>query len=80
MRSNAAGAKSGHGKELYFWTLMVAVLLFGLGGGMTTYQDVVHVLNPDDLGDPTWSYVVPGVAFGAEGASWLVALRAQQQA
>ncbi len=66
----------GHGKELYFWTLIVAVLLFGLGGGMSIYEGVTHVLNPEALGDPTWSYVVLGVAFVAEGTSWLIALRA----
>ncbi len=36
----------GHGKELYFWSLMVAVLIFGLGGGISAYEGVLHMLDP----------------------------------
>lgn len=64
-----------HGKELYSWGLIVAVPLFGLGGGMSVYEGVTHLLHPKALGDPTWSYVVLGAAFVAEGASWAIAFR-----
>lgn len=65
----------GYGKEIYFWGLIVAVVLFGLGGGISMYEGVQHVLHPSELGDPTWSYVVLGIAFVAEGAAGYLALR-----
>ncbi len=65
----------GRGKELYFWSLIVAVLVFGLGGGMSIYEGVMHMRHPEPLTDPTWSYVVLAIAALFEGASFLVALR-----
>ena len=64
----------GHGKELYFWGLIVAVLIFGLGGGISFYEGVLHVLDPVPLEDPTWNYVVLGAAALFEGGSLGVAL------
>ena len=37
----------GHGKELYFWSLMVAALIFGLGGGISAHEGVLHMLQPE---------------------------------
>ncbi len=65
----------GHGKELYFWSLMVAVLIFGLGGGISAYEGVLHMLHPPPLRDPTWNYVVLGAAAVFEGWSFAIALR-----
>ena len=65
----------GHGKELYFWSLIVAVLIFGLGGGVSFYEGVQHIQRPEPLHDPMWNYVVLGVAAVFEGASFTVALR-----
>jgi cation diffusion facilitator family transporter len=65
----------GYGKELYFWSLIVAILLFGLGGGMSIYEGISHLEHPAEIRDPTWNYVVLGVAFVAEGASWTIAIR-----
>lgn len=64
----------GHGKELYFWSLIVAILLFGLGGGMSIYEGISHIRHPALIVDPTWNYVVLGIAFIAEGTSWAIAL------
>ena len=66
----------GYGKELYFWSLIVAVLLFALGGGMSLYEGIIHILHPEPATDPLWNYVVLGLAFVFEGASWVVAYRA----
>src|SRR5205809_7333981 len=52
----------GHGKELFFWSLIVAVLIFGLGGGISFYQGVVHVRDPKPLEDPAWNYFVLAAA------------------
>lgn len=65
----------GHGKELYFWSLIVAVLIFGLGGGVSFYEGVQHILSPEPLHDPTWNYVVLGIAAVFEGTSFTIALR-----
>ncbi len=65
----------GYGKELYFWSLIVAVLIFGVGGGVSAYEGVLHMLHPAPLSDPMWSYVVLGLAAVFEGASFVVALK-----
>ncbi len=65
----------GHGKELYFWSLIVAMLLFGIGGGLSIYEGWTHILDPEELRSPAWNYAVLGVAFVAEGASWWIAMR-----
>ena len=64
----------GRGKELYFWSLIVAVLIFGLGGGMSIYEGVVHMRDPEPLTDPFWIYVVLALAVVFEGTSFLIAL------
>jgi cation diffusion facilitator family transporter len=65
----------GYGKELYFWTLIVAILIFGVGGGMSVYEGIVHLRRPRPLGDPTVNYVVLALAFVFEGWAWVVAYR-----
>ena len=65
----------GHGKELYFWSLIVAVLIFGLGGGVSFYEGVQHVRHPEPIRDPRWNYVVLGAAGIFEGCSFAIALR-----
>lgn len=65
----------GHGKELYFWSLIVAVLIFGLGGGISFYEGVQHIRHPEPLHDPTWNYAVLGAAAVFEGISFAIALR-----
>src|SRR6476469_5468191 len=59
----------GHGKELYFWSLIVAVLIFGVGGGVSAYEGVLHVIDPVPLEDPKWSYIVLGASALFEGTS-----------
>ncbi|MDQ0072328.1 cation diffusion facilitator family transporter [Variovorax boronicumulans] len=65
----------GHGKELYFWSLIVAVLIFGLGGGVSFYEGIQHIRAPEPMRDPTWNYVVLAAAFVFEGTSFLIALK-----
>lgn len=66
----------GHGKELYFWALIVSLLFFALGGGMSFYEGVQHVLHPSALGDPRWSYIVLGASAVFTLGSFTVAIRA----
>jgi len=65
----------GHGMELYFWSLIVAMLLFGVGGGLSIYEGVTHLLHPHPLEDSLWNYGSLGIAFVFEGISWLLAMR-----
>ncbi|TMV79363.1 cation diffusion facilitator family transporter, partial [Thioclava sp. BHET1] len=65
----------GHGRELYFWAFIVALLIFSLGAGVSVYEGVLHVLHPETVEQPLVSYIVLAVSFLFEGASWLVALR-----
>lgn len=66
----------GYGKEIYFWGLIVAVILFGVGGGISIYEGILHLLHPAESRDPFWNYVVLGIAFLADGSSWLLGVRA----
>ena len=65
----------GYGRELYFWAFMVAVFIFSIGGGLSLYEGYEHLHHPAPLGDPTWNYVVLGLAFCFDGLSCRVALR-----
>ncbi|MEO0849158.1 MAG: cation diffusion facilitator family transporter, partial [Cyanobacteria bacterium J06648_1] len=65
----------GYGQELYFWTLIVALFIFAIGGGMSIYEGIVHVNHPEPLSDPRWNYGVLGFAVIFEGYSWNVALQ-----
>jgi divalent metal cation (Fe/Co/Zn/Cd) transporter len=59
----------GYGKELYFWTLIVAVVFFAVGGGMSVYEGILHILHPEPISDPTLNYIVLGVAALFDGTS-----------
>ena len=66
----------GHGGEIYFWSLVVAILIFALGGGMSVYEGVTHLRHPNLIGDPTWNYVVLALAIVFESISFYFALKA----
>jgi cation diffusion facilitator family transporter len=65
----------GHGKELYFWSLIVAISIFGIGGGMSVYEGIVHIAHPTAVEDATLAYVVLVLSALIEGWSFLVAFR-----
>jgi cation diffusion facilitator family transporter len=66
----------GHGRELYFWTFIVALLVFSLGAGVSFYQGLVHIRTPEPIEHATVNYVVLGLSLLFEGSSWWVALKA----
>jgi cation diffusion facilitator family transporter len=66
----------GHGKELYFWSFVVAILIFAVGAGVSIYEGVRHTLHPRPIGSPYVNYIVLGLAMVFEGAAWLYAWRA----
>lgn len=65
----------GHGKEVYFWSFIVAILIFALGGGISIYEGINHILHPESITNPVINYVVLGLALVFEGAAWLFAFR-----
>ena len=66
----------GRSKELYFWALIVAVLVFSVGGGMSFYEGIKHLQEPAPLGDPTWNYWVLGLSLVFESISCFLAFKA----
>lgn len=64
----------GHGKEIYFWSLIVAVIWFGVGGGMAAYEGITRLLHPRSITNPGPIYVVLGIAALFEGTSLAFAL------
>lgn len=65
----------GYGPELYFWSLIVAMILFGLGGGVSIYEGIAHLHHSEVPSDPAWTYSVLGVAFVVELIALRVALK-----
>jgi cation diffusion facilitator family transporter len=65
----------GYGRELYFWSFVVAVLVFSLGAGVSIYEGIIHIANPEEAVSPVIAYVVLLVAFLLEGWSTLEAFR-----
>jgi cation diffusion facilitator family transporter len=64
----------GYSKELYFWSFIVAILLFSLGAGVAIYEGVEKLINPHPVSDPAVNYVVLAVALVLEGVSTAKAL------
>lgn len=65
----------GYGRELYFWAFNVAILIFALGAGVSIYEGIVHIKEPEPLRDPLLNYIVLGVAVLLEGGSWTLAVK-----
>ncbi len=65
----------GYGRELYFWALVVAILIFAVGAGASIYEGIQHIRHPHAIEDPTMSYIVIAIAFLLEGTSWTIAVR-----
>ena len=63
----------GYGRELYFWSFVVAVLLFTLGAGAALYEGVSHIRDPRPIEYVTVNYVVLAISFAFEASSWWVA-------
>lgn len=65
----------GHGKEVYFWSFVVAIMIFAIGSGISIYEGVHHLLEPVPVTNPMINYIVLGLALVFEGAAWAFAMR-----
>jgi len=65
----------GYGRELYFWSFIVALLMFSLGAGLSFYEGISHIVEPAAIIDPNINYVVLTLSLVFEGASWAIATR-----
>ncbi|MEJ2132684.1 MAG: cation diffusion facilitator family transporter [Gammaproteobacteria bacterium] len=63
----------GHGKEVYFWSFVVAILIFGLGAGVSIFEGIRHVLHPEPIENAAVNYVVLAFAVLFEGIAWFFA-------
>jgi len=59
----------GYGRELYFWSFVVAVLVFALGAGVSVYEGIIHIAHPEHAGSPWVAYIVLLIAFMLDGWS-----------
>ncbi len=64
----------GHGKEIYFWSFVVAILIFAVGSGVSIYEGIIHIRHPATIENPQIIYGVLGLAMLFEGAAWFFAL------
>jgi len=65
----------GHGKEIYFWSFVVAILIFALGAGISIYEGIHHVLHPRPIQNPLINYVVLGLAIIFESGALYFAVK-----
>ena len=66
---------AGYGRELYFWSFIVALLVFALGAGVSVYEGIVHLREPEPAVSPLVAYAVLGIAFALEAGSTIAAFR-----
>jgi len=70
----------GHGKEIYFWSFVVAIMIFAVGAGVSIYEGIHRLLNPTPLENIMVIYIVLSLAMIFEGAAWFFALKEFKQA
>ena len=65
----------GYSREIYFWSFVVAVLVFALGAGISLYEGIAHILNPEPIQNALVNYIVLVISALFDGATWWLALR-----
>jgi cation diffusion facilitator family transporter len=65
----------GYGRELYFWSFVVSLLFFALGGGFSIYEGIEHLMHPEEVRNPLINYIVLGIAFIFDGISFITAIK-----
>jgi len=65
----------GHGRELYFWSFIVALLMFTIGAGVTLVEGISHLRHPEEIVDPKVNYVVLALSMLFEGSTLFIAIK-----
>lgn len=65
----------GYGKEIYFWSFVVAILIFAVGAGISMYEGINHIIAPSPIKNPLVNYIVLFLAMLFEGAAWMFAFK-----
>ncbi|WP_245273635.1 cation diffusion facilitator family transporter [Mesorhizobium sp. WSM3224] len=65
----------GHGRELYFWSFVVALLVFALGAGVSFYEGVIHIRAPVSIENAGVNFVILALSAVFEGYSWQIAFK-----
>src|SRR5277367_218530 len=65
----------GYGREVYFWSFVVALLIFALGAGVSAYEGVDRLLHPKPIDRPIVIFIVLAVSLAFEATSWVVGVR-----
>ncbi len=63
----------GHAREIYFWSFVVAILIFAVGSGVSIYEGIQKLFNPHPITSPLINYVVLALALVFEAAAWWIA-------
>jgi len=63
----------GHAREIYFWSFVVAILIFAVGSGVSVYEGIQKIIHPHPITHPLINYIVLGFALVFEGAAWWIA-------
>lgn len=75
MRSADKKHPFGYGKEIYFWTLLVAVSLFGIGGGMAIYEGITHIQHPEPIENVIVNFIILAISLVLEGVSTYISYK-----
>lgn len=65
----------GYGKEVYFWSFVVAILIFAVGAGVSLYEGIHHLQHPQPINNVNLTYIVLGLSFIFEGVAWFMAFK-----
>jgi cation diffusion facilitator family transporter len=65
----------GHGKEIYFWSFVVSILVFSLGAGISLFEGITHIMEPSKMRDVQVNYLIIAASLLFEGVSWVISVR-----
>ncbi|HEX4351248.1 MAG TPA: cation diffusion facilitator family transporter, partial [Polyangiales bacterium] len=65
----------GHGREIYFWSFIVALLVFAAGACVSIYEGIAHVLHPEPVENVAATYIVLALAVLFDGSSWVITMK-----